>query len=162
MQHLKMLYFSYIHSIIEYSIIVFTCVTDSQCNIIKRLQKKCVRIITNSSSTANSSPLFKQLRILPFKELRDYHIMLFMHKYLNGQQPDIFDGTWQYRHQLHQYNTRNRDELNVDITTKNYIFKLPLIQFPLIFNSLPEELKSIQDFKLFKKRIFNYLLNRIE
>ena len=162
MQHLKMLYFSYIHSIIEYSIIVFTGVTDSQCNIIKRLQKKCVRIITNSSSTANSSPLFKQLRILPFKELRDYHIMLFMHKYLNGQQPDIFDGTWQYRHQLHQYNTRNRDELNVDITTKNYIFKLPLIQFPLIFNSLPEELKSIQDFKLFKKRIFNYLLNRIE
>ena len=162
MQHLKMLYFAYIHSIIEYSIIIFTGVTDGQCNIIKKLQKKCVRIITNSSSTANSSPLFKQLRILPFKELRDFHIMLFMHKYLHGQQPDIFDGTWQYRHQLHQYNTRNREDLNVDVTTKNYIFKLPLIQFPLIFNSLPEELKSIQDFKLFKKRTFNYLLNNIE
>ncbi len=162
MQHLKMLYFSYIHSIIEYSIIIFTGVTEAQCNIIKKLQKKCVRIITNSSSTANSSPLFKQLRILPFKELRDYHIMLFMHKYLNNRQPDVFDDTWQYRHQLHQYFTRNRGDLNVDSTTKNYIFKLPLIQFPLIFNSLPEELKSIQDFKLFKKRTFNYLLNRIE
>ena len=162
MQHLKLLYFSYVHSLIEYSIISFTGVTDGQASVIKKLQKKCVRIITNSSSTASSAPLFKQLRILPFQELRDYNIMLFMHKYLNGQQPDIFDDTWQYRRQFHRYNTRNRDDFNVDNTTKNYIFKLPLIQFPLVFNSLPEELKSIQDFKLFKKRTFNYLLNRIE
>ena len=161
MQHLKMLYFAYVHSIIEYSIIVFTGVTDGQASIIHKLQKKCARIITNSSSTAHSAPLFKQLRILPFKELRDYNIMLFMHKYINGQQPDIFDNTWQYRRQLHSYNTRHRNDLHVDSTTRNFIFNLPLIQFPIVYNSLPENLKTIQDFKLFKKRVFDYLLNRI-
>ena len=160
-RHLKLLYFSYCHSLIDYSCILFTGINDSIVGMIKKIQKKCVRIITHSSATAPSAPLFKQLQILPYAELRDYNIMLFMHKYLHGNQPEVFNGQWTYRNQIHTYNTRRRDDFNVDIATKAYIFKSPLIQFPMVFNSLPEQIKSIRDFKVFKRRVFNYQLNKI-
>ena len=41
------------------------------------------------------------------------------------------------------------------------IYKFPLIQYPLIYNALTEQLKSIRDFKVFKRKVFNYQLNKI-
>ena len=160
-RHLKLLYFAYCHSLLDFSIILFTGITESMATMIKKMQKKCVRIISNSAATAPSAVLFKQLGILPYAELRDYNIMLFMHKYQHGAQPEIFDGQWTFRHQIHNYNTRGRDEFNVDTATKAFLFKSPLIQFPLIYNSLPNEIKNIRDFKQFKKKVFAYQLNKI-
>ena len=160
-RHLKLLYFAYCHSLLDFSIILFTGITEAMATMIKKMQKKCVRIICNVSATAPSAVLFKQLGILPYAELRDYNIMLFMHKYLHGSQPEIFEGQWTFRHQVHNYNTRARTDFNVDTATRAFLFKSPLIQFPLIFNSLPNEIKNIRDFKQFKKKVFAYQLNKI-
>ena len=63
--NLKMIYFSYIHSIITYGIIFWGNSTGS--NEVFKLQKKAIRIITNTHSRNSCHDLFKELNILPLQ-----------------------------------------------------------------------------------------------
>ena len=60
-----MIYFSYIHSIITYGIIFWGNSTGS--NEVFKLQKKAIRIITNTDSRTSCRDLFKDLNILPLQ-----------------------------------------------------------------------------------------------
>lgn len=162
LRHLKLLFNSYVKSIINYCIFIFTAVPNITLEPIKKLIKACVRIITKSSGNAHTAPLFKQLQILPFKELMDFEVGLFMFKFKNGLTPPIFNNAWNYRHQVHGYSTRGRDNFVTDHSTRSYILDSPLNYFPRFFNSLPEQLKRLQSYPEFKRKLFNYLLNRIQ
>jgi hypothetical protein len=59
---LKMIYFAYFHSIMKYGIIFWGNHTDSMR--VFQLQKKIVRIMTGTKSSASCKPLFKALEIL--------------------------------------------------------------------------------------------------
>ncbi len=124
--------------------------------------KASVRIITKSSGNAHTAPLFKQLQILPFKELMDFEVGLFMFKFKNGLTPPIFNNTWNYRHQVHGYATRGRENFVTDHSTRSYILNSPINYFPRFFNSLPEQLKRLHSYPEFKRKLFMYLLNRIQ
>jgi hypothetical protein len=62
---LRMIYFSYFHTVTAYGII-FWGNSPHSINIF-RLQKRVTRIITNSRSTDSCRELFKKLKILPLK-----------------------------------------------------------------------------------------------
>jgi hypothetical protein len=61
---LKMTYFSYVHSIMSYGIIFGGNSVHSE--LIFKIQKRIIRIITNSSRHDSCHQLYKQLQILPF------------------------------------------------------------------------------------------------
>jgi hypothetical protein len=72
---LRMVYYSYFHSVMAYGII-FWGNSHSGINVFK-IQKRIIRIMTKSSKHDPWRPLFKQVRILPlssqyilFKQLR--------------------------------------------------------------------------------------------
>jgi hypothetical protein len=69
---LKMIYFSYIHSIITYGIIFWGNSTGSE--EVFKLQKRAIRIITNFHSWTSFRDLFKELYILPL--LSQYILLL--------------------------------------------------------------------------------------
>jgi len=62
-ESLKMVYFSTVHSIISYGIVFWGISTHSK--IIFRIQKRIIRIITNSGNKDCCRDLFKKLYILP-------------------------------------------------------------------------------------------------
>jgi hypothetical protein len=64
-KNLKVIYYSYVHSIISYGIIVWG--NSSYNNIIFKLQKQIIRIITNSNNRTSCHDLFKELNILPLQ-----------------------------------------------------------------------------------------------
>ena len=61
-QNLKTIYFAYFHSILSYGIIFWG---NSTGNEIFKLQKRAIRIMTNSSNRTSCCGLFKELGILP-------------------------------------------------------------------------------------------------
>ena len=61
---LRMLYFSYVHSIISYDIIFWG--NTPNCIKIFRIQKKVLRIMTTSKKMDSCRGLFKTTKILPF------------------------------------------------------------------------------------------------
>ena len=74
---LRMVYFSYFHSIMSYGII-FWGNSHHSINIFK-IQKRIIRIITNSNRF-DTCPLFKQLRILSLPSQYIFSILLIVIK----------------------------------------------------------------------------------
>jgi len=65
MNNLKMIYFSYIHSTITYGIMFWG--NSAGSDEVFKLQKRAIRIITNSHSSTSCRNLFKELNILPLQ-----------------------------------------------------------------------------------------------
>ena len=58
---------------------------------LSNLQKKAIRIITFSSFTEHSSPLFKDLNIVKLSDIITLQLAVFMYKFHNQLLPPVFD-----------------------------------------------------------------------
>jgi hypothetical protein len=58
------------------------------------VQKKAIRIITNSTYNEHTAPLFNNLGILRFDKLIDQAKLIFMHVITYNYAPQAFDNTW--------------------------------------------------------------------
>ena len=86
------------------------------------LQKKAVRIITFSDFLAHTSPLFKELNLLKFIDIVDFHTALFMFRYSRGNLPGNFDGYFNLVCNTHPYGTRavSKTAFSLPLTQMNY------------------------------------------
>lgn len=74
---------------------------------IYKLQKKIVRIITNSNFIAHSDPLFKKLNILKIKDLFELNLLKFFYKLKKENIPYYFTNLYTRGRQMHDHNTRH-------------------------------------------------------
>ena len=161
-RHLKILYSAYIRSVIEYGSILFTRCTATLLKPLKTLQKKAVRIVSNSGYREHTTPLFKQLKILPINELIKFNCCKFMFDYKCNKTPEIFNNTWQYNYDVHNHVTRNANNFAILHAQHNYIRDSPKYMFPRLFNSLPREIRVIENRREFLRKLENYLLQNLE
>ena len=56
-----------------------------------KIQKKIIRIISNSSFIAHCDPLFKELSILKVDDLLKQKTLVFLHNVFNNKCPDVFN-----------------------------------------------------------------------
>jgi hypothetical protein len=99
---LRSTYFSYAHSVMSYGLIFWGNSTDS--DDIFRIQKRIIRIITNSNKNASCRELFKKLDILPLHSQYIYSILLFITKNKDQFSPNSH---------IHAINTRHNNYLYV-------------------------------------------------
>jgi hypothetical protein len=74
--NLRLIYFSYFHSLISYGIIFWE--NSSQSIHVFRLQKRIIRIITGSKCNDSRRQLFNNLRILPLQSQYIYSLAMFV------------------------------------------------------------------------------------
>ena len=114
------------------------------------LQKKLVRIITNSHYLEHTSPLFKLTNILPYEKLHSYLLALHMFRKLSSNQ--IRNST------RHDYNTRSGSEIHIPF------HRLSISQHSVdyasghVWNMLPQYLKNCVNMRQFKKLLKNHLM----
>jgi hypothetical protein len=89
---LKTLYFAFIQSHLNYCPIILSSNSQQNFNQIKLIQKKAIRIITGSTYTAHTAPLFAQLQILPYELIIKQAKLLFMHSIEYNYAPHSFLG----------------------------------------------------------------------
>ena len=165
-RHLTLLYNAYCKSIIEYASVLFTGVLDVYLRPIFLLQKRVVRIITNSSYRAETRDLFKRTRILPIDKLIIYNAAKTMFNYRSGHLPVCFNGTWKTNRVVREAREgdrilRNDNDYSVGTFRYNYTRDQPLNRLPIIWNSLPDAVKLSLTRNQFNKALFNHLLNGI-
>ena len=100
---LRTIYFSLINSSLNYSLLAwgFNCVR------LKKLQKKAIRIITNSRYNAHTEPLMKNLQILKLEDMFRLNILKWYYKYCNKKLPVFFlNFKIQKLSDIHHHNTR--------------------------------------------------------
>ena len=148
----RSLYFAHIQSHLSYCINIFGSTYPTHMLQLFKIQKRALRILTNSDYQAPSDPLFKDLKILKLFDLVKLEIGTYVYKNKNS---DIF------HHLNHQYNTRRR--LDFALPAHNLsIFQNSLSYNSIkVWNAIEDNIKNKSSVKSFrfhykKKLMSNY------
>jgi len=106
------------------------------------------------------------LNILPFPILCEFFKLQFMQGFLQGFLPDSFDDTWITNRIRHgdqaEIELRNEDNLYIPMARTNLIALQPLIAFPRIWESFPDDrIKFIRNKIEFNLELKNYFLQQL-
>jgi len=75
---LKMIYFSYVHSVMSHGIIFWG--NSHYIDSIFKIQKRIIRIVTNTGRHDSCHQLYKQLQILPLPSQYIFSLLVFVKK----------------------------------------------------------------------------------
>jgi len=155
---LKTLYYAFIQSHLNYCPIILSSTSQHNFNRIKLIQKKAIRIITNSAYTEHTAPLFAELQILPYEHLIKQAKLLFMHSVEYGYAPASFINTWAKNNAIQgDRPLRNADDYTLPNPRTEMFKKSPLYNLPFEWNSL-DYTKFISNRTTFKTALkFNLL-----
>ena len=143
-----MVYFSCFHSIISYGII-FWGNSHYSINIFK-IQKRIIRIMTNSNRRDTCRPLFNQLRILPLPSQYIYSLLLFV---VTNKKLVLLNS------QIYDINTRYNNNLPLSLTGLTFVQKGVAYSGCKIYKHLPLQIKNISNnVPLFKFKLKKFLL----
>ena len=105
---------------------------------ILRIQKKAVRIIINSTYYAHSEPLFKMFDILQIQDIHTLQQFKFIYKLLHDL-PHYFNSmTVTQNRDIHQYNTRQRNNVLVPNIQNEFVRKCNRNQIYVLLNNSPK------------------------
>ena len=157
---LKMIYMSLIYSHINYCILIWGSAEKGIIEPLFKLQKKAIRIITNSRFLDHTAPLFKSLALLTVYKVYDLNCTLFIYKCLNCDYFPELKNRIKRNSDYHEHDTRGRNLLrNVDI------MRLRICQWSFhnyginIWNSLIPEVKDSNSLYKLKTSMKLYLLS---
>ena len=126
------------------------------------LQKKAVRLITNSHYIHPSSPLFLRLKMLPLSELVLFNCVLFMFKLQSIPHECTLTKLFLKNSQIHNYNTRQRGLIHQPFARTNVTLTSFHISCIKAWNSLPVDiLKNSTTLSMFKRLSKTYFLERL-
>lgn len=146
MKYLRTAYFSFFHSIISYGLILWG--NASQINDVLLIQKKALRIITNSSYLEHCKPLFINQKIPTVINLYVYYVLIYTHKNLS---------CLQLRSDVHSINTRYRNRIDIQHQRLTKSLNSFEITGQKLFNKLPSHLHNVSQ-KIFKQKIYSWLV----
>ena len=140
---LRTIHFPYVHSVMSYGIIFGG--NSHHSNSIFKIQKRLIRIITNSGSHDSCHQLFKQLQILSVPSQYIFSLLVFVTK--NG-------GLFLSNSEIHDLNTCFNYNLHLPSTNLTLVQKGVLFTGSKIYNHLPSTMKALSnDAKRFKSAL---------
>ena len=158
-ESLKSIYFSYIHSYLNYANIALASANPTKFKKINYLQKQAARIIFNEDRLCHSRPLLKNLNALNVYQINLYQNLNFMHRIKMGNIPEVFHET--IKKPNHKYPTTFS---NLNYSIKKYSLKSTKYSVsyrgPTLWNTILDKRdKEIKSHLLFKKKIKSKLLD---
>ena len=107
------LYNCFVYPYLTYGLEVWGSASSCHIQIIEKIQKRAIRIITSSGARDHTAELFKSLNILPFKKVYQYCIAKLMFKFAKQIVPSAMRDMFSTNENTHSYNTRHRGNLRV-------------------------------------------------
>ena len=137
---MKLIYYSYLHSILTYGIIFWGNTPHS--NVIFRMQKKMIRIMVGVRNRDSCREYFKRLKILPLQSQYLLSLLLFV-----AENVDYFRLNWE----IYGFNTKNKSNLHLPHSKLTVFQRGPHYSGIKAFNNLPTYVKNLlQTKKQFK------------
>ena len=157
---LKLLYYSIIYPHLTYCILIWGNSADYLLKKIFVIQKKFIRFILNSGSYDHTDPLFKKLDILRLHDLYIYYVGIFIFKIKNkllslGEHYVSFNNKACYP-------LRNKGNVQQFYCRTEVRKKFIMFSSVPIWNDLPNDIVSVASLSIFKKLLFNYLIDCVE
>ena len=151
------LYYSFVYPHLGYCIEIWGNANVEYTSALFRLQKKCVRIITNSAWKSHTEPLYKSLDILTLNDLYVYRLYMFMYKFKNNGLPKIFDNFFTCNNIFHQYPTRTQNAFRLPVFKSEIRRKTLRFTAAKLYNQTINVLDYSISIKLFKRSVTSLL-----
>ena len=153
-RHVEMVYKAIVQPHIDYCLTVWGFASKKYIDKVQKLQNRAARIITGNYDKYDTRgiSLVKKLHWQTVTERRDYFVALLVHKALNGNTPVYIEDLFTPIAAVQTRVTRLSDSSNLVTPRAHRHMFLQSLQYngPLIWNSLPEHLKTVDDFNHFK------------
>ena len=147
---LRSLYFSFINPHIDYNLLNWSMAASTTLESIGNKVKKAIRIISFEDSHTPSTPLFKQLNILPFSYSIKANLAKFMWKLFNDKLPTTLSANFRSNPRTHISHYESR-LISLD--------KFVLFEGPRIWNNIPDSIKIKPSLKTFSKSLSIHYIN---
>ena len=103
---LRTVYFAIFDSILRYAIRVWGQHRKQTTKEIAQIQEKAIRIMSFKPKNDPTNPLFRNLKIIKFKDILAYNNCISVHDQLNENLPRSFNKSFSTAPAQHNYNTR--------------------------------------------------------
>ena len=163
-----LLYNSLILPHLNYCNIVWAHATNHKLHSLIVLQKRAIRICTNSHPRAHSAPLFASLNTLTLTDINKLHTGIFMFKFTNNLLPHSFTSFFTSLQNTYRYSTRAHNKHNLFLPFTRTSFSISTLRFhgPRLWNTLDESLRgqlSVGGFKrLFKRSLISNYVTELQ
>ena len=147
---LFMLYNALILPYLNYCNIVWGNCSITKINQLFLLQKKAIRICSQSNYLDHTNPIFKKQKSLKVEDIHTFQTAIFMYKYTTNILPISFQSFFTYNANVHSYPTRRSADLHLNNPRTILAQKSIRHHGPDIWNSLPESIKSSTSLNAFK------------
>jgi hypothetical protein len=152
------LYHSLISPHLSNGILVWGNALQKYIRRLEILQKKAIRIIYKAKYRSHTDPLFKSSKILKLADLYEYQVCLFMYDYEHKNLPLSFMNIFKHNADVHPSRvTRQSHHFYIKKSKSQFSMKLPLFNFPRIWNALCDNIPQTQyksSVKKFLKRSY--------
>ena len=157
-----MIYFAFVHSHLAYGIEIYGNTYTNLLNKLMILNNKLLHILQNAPRDIPVVKLYANFNTFTLPKLHTYQILKFVHKciYHQNKLPSIFSNYFIQNSMIHVHNTRNRDHLYLELTHSSLGQRSIKLKGSCLWNSVPDELKSVIPVHLFAKHLKNFMLGK--
>ena len=154
------LYYSLILSHLHYCTLLWANTYNTCLNKLRILQKKAVRIITESHYLAHTDPLFSKLKLLKLDDLYKHQLGIYMYKSTKGLLPDSMSSMVIPIHNVHNHNLRNQNGYYIHHVRTNCRKFTIHYTGPTFWNTLPLQLREAVSENQFKRKLKDFLVSK--
>lgn len=159
---MRTIYCSLILSHLQYCTLLWENSYCTNLNKLRILQKKAIRIITNSHYIAHTDPLFSKLKLLKLDDLYKHQLGIFMYKAANNKLPDSMSSMLTRIQNIHKHNLRNQNSYYIQNIRTNSRKCTINYSGPVFWNALPSKLKQLVSINQFKNKLKELLLSKYQ
>ena len=150
---LHTLYCSLVSPYLNYAILIWGKTCKSYLDKVIKLQKWAIRTISKSLFRSHTAPLFANNNILTVTDTYTLELGVFMFKYHINDLPVVFNDYFKKRSDIHDYQTRHVNDLNITFHKKSFTDGSIRSRGPLLWNSLSCEIKESKSVKQFRNQL---------
>jgi hypothetical protein len=152
-----LLYDALIESHPYYCNVVWGYVCVSAYNTIYILQKRALRLCLQLPKLTSSNTVFEVSSKLSIYDINKAQTAMFAHCVINRTVPTVLHNFFTLVSSVHSYGSRRKLQLLTGHSKSNFRKFSLAVRGPFLWNSLPDCIKEIPVYKLFKNAYINYL-----
>ncbi len=152
---MKQLYSTLILPYLNYGLLLWGNVIHTYMNKVLTIQKRAIRIISNSSYFSSTKPLFIKYSLLNIYEMYQKDVVIFMYKFKNRLLPQSFDKCFTANMDIHNYDTRMKENFKSHVSKIKTVFT----SGPKLWNSLSDNLKQTKKLSIFKDKLKYHMIH---
>ena len=157
-EHLKTLYYSLVQPYLTYGITLWGATHTKYLNKLRTLQKKALRIINRVSYQHPTNKLFLENQILKLDDLYQLEVAKYLYKFSIKKLPINIQNLFTPLTSIHTYNTRNKKNPQIPLHRSSSAFNSITHKGPVIWQTIPNCLKSMKTLNSFKYKFKQHLL----